>query len=164
MTFSEEERLRTCCFTGHRPEKCHLSEREIRIRLKEEILKAVSKGYTDFISGMAPGVDAWAAAEVLTLRNEGHQLRLICALPYPGFPSKGTETERQWCAKIIREADVKEVICPRYLPGCFLARDRWMVDRSSLVIAVFNGSGGGTAFTVNYANECGREVTVIEDR
>ena len=35
MTFSEEERLRTCCFTGHRPEKCHLSEREIRIRLKE---------------------------------------------------------------------------------------------------------------------------------
>lgn len=164
MTFSEEERGKVCCFTGHRPEKCRLTEQEIRILLKEQILKAVSKGYTDFISGMAPGVDVWAAAEVLALRNEGHPVRLICALPYPGFPNKGTETERQWCERMICEADAKEVICPRYLPGCFLARDRWMVDNSSLVIAVFNGSGGGTAFTVNYAKERGREVTVIEDR
>ena len=151
MTFSEEERRKTCCFTGHRPEKCRLSEQEIRVRLKEKILEAVSKGYTDFISGMAPGVDVWAAAEVLALKKEGRPLRLICALPYPGFPNKGTETERQWCERMIREADGKEVICPKYLPGCFLARDRWMVDHSSLVIAVFNGEPSGTKQVIDYA-------------
>ena len=55
---SEQElRLHRCCFTGHRPEKLKKTEEEIKKGLEEAILKAVSEGYTTFITGMARGVD-----------------------------------------------------------------------------------------------------------
>ena len=47
--------------------------------LKTEISKAVEEGYTDFITGMARGVDIWAAEDVLRLKEEGADPRLIAA-------------------------------------------------------------------------------------
>ena len=41
-----------CCFTGHRPEKLHVSEAEVCVGLEREIRAAVADGYTDFISGV----------------------------------------------------------------------------------------------------------------
>jgi len=42
-------------------------------------------------------------------------------------------------------------------------RNRYMVDESSRVIAVYDGrEDGGTTYTINYANTQGRTVTVIE--
>ena len=40
---------------------------------------------------MARGVDIWAAEIVLHLRDEGRDIKLICASPYKGF-------ERGWSA------------------------------------------------------------------
>ena len=53
----QEQRSHQCCFTGHRPEKLKRTEDEIKKGLEEAILKAVSDGYTMFITGMARGVD-----------------------------------------------------------------------------------------------------------
>ena len=75
------ERAVSCCFTGHRPEKLGFSEWQIKAALEKEIRAAASVGYTVFISGMARGVDLWAAELVLGLREKGEALRLICALP-----------------------------------------------------------------------------------
>ena len=38
----------------------------------------------------------------------------------------------------------------------------WMVDNSDAVIAVWNGTAGGTANTVDYARKLGRSVLVID--
>ena len=46
----------------------------------------------------------------------------------------------------------------------FHIRDRWMVDNSSRVIGVFNGTYGGTQYTLDYAEKKGREIVLIEDR
>lgn len=66
-----EKRKHLCCFTGHRPEKLGAPEEKIKAALKKEIRTAVSEGYSVFISGMARGVDVWAAELVLELREEG---------------------------------------------------------------------------------------------
>ena len=41
---------KTCCFTGHREDKLHRTEEEIRDELKQEILKSVEEGFTTFIT------------------------------------------------------------------------------------------------------------------
>lgn len=86
----KEKRLHRCCFTGHRPEKLNRPEREIKLELKKEICRALEDDFTVFISGMARGVDIWAAEVVLQLRKDGFLVRLICACPYPGFEKNGT--------------------------------------------------------------------------
>ena len=56
-----EKRLHCCCFTGHRPEKLSLSEAEVKALLEKDVDTAIENGFTTFITGMAPGVDIWAA-------------------------------------------------------------------------------------------------------
>jgi uncharacterized phage-like protein YoqJ len=60
-----EMRSHRCCFTGHRPEKLLRSKEQITADLTTAIDNAISDGYRTFISGMAMGVDIWAAQIVL---------------------------------------------------------------------------------------------------
>ena len=83
-----EKRLHRCCFTGHRPEKLRRPVAELQSELEKEIRQAIADGYTVFISGMARGVDIWAAEVVIRLREDGLPLRLICASPYEGFEAR----------------------------------------------------------------------------
>ena len=78
-------RWETVCFTGHRPEKLAQSGEQIREALRQGIQKARAWKYTTFISGMAQGVDIWAAEEILSLKKEHPEIRLVCAVPYEGF-------------------------------------------------------------------------------
>lgn len=73
----QELRQHRCCFTGHRPEHLGMPEIEVISWLKKEIRQAVADGFQTFISGMARGVDLWAAEIVLALRDEGTAIRLI---------------------------------------------------------------------------------------
>ena len=54
MTESEK-RLRRVCFTGHRPEKLNIDEKEVKDRLRKAIQQSINDGFTTFISGMARG-------------------------------------------------------------------------------------------------------------
>lgn len=66
-----EKRMHRVCFTGHRPEKLTRHEKSIKKDLEKEIRQAVADGLNVFITGMARGVDIWAAQIVLMLRDEG---------------------------------------------------------------------------------------------
>ena len=56
--------------------------------LAEQITVMVDDGVTGFISGMALGVDLWAAQTVLNLREKNPLLKLYCALPCEGQEKK----------------------------------------------------------------------------
>ena len=106
-------------------------------------------------------MDIWAAETVLRLRDEGCPVRLICACPFDG-------SERYWSAawqeryrKILAAADHVRVICAAYTPACFHLRNRWMVDHSARVIAVFDGGSGGTKNTIDYARRTDVPVVTI---
>ena len=77
-TMTEEiKRLRRVCFTGHRPEKLNRSEKSVLGGLETAIQQAIADGSNVFISGMARGVDIWAAEIVLRFRSEGEDIKLI---------------------------------------------------------------------------------------
>lgn len=157
-----EKRLHRCCFTGHRPEKLDHSESVVKEALEKEILKAISDGLNVFITGMARGVDIWAAEIVLRLRAEGHSIRLICASPYEGFERSWKPDWQDRYNTILRDADLVRYISPGYSRACFQERNEWMVNHSARVIAAYNGRAGGTRNTIDYANKVRVPVSILQ--
>lgn len=149
----QEMRMHRCCFTGHRPEKLTESKEVVIVGLEREIHNAINDGFTVFISGMARGVDIWAAEIVLKLRDAGEPIKLICALPYDGFETGWRAEWQERYTNILKAADLVRAICPGYSRVCFQIRNEWMVDHSARVIAVFNGQKSGTKNTIDYANK-----------
>ena len=149
----QEFRQHRCCFTGHRPEKLGVSEMVVIAGLKKEIRTAIADGFSVFISGVARGVDLWAAEEVLGFRDAGEPLRLICASPYRGFEVRWSREWQERYRQVMEKADLVRFICPRYSRDCFQRRNEWMVNHSSRVIAAYNGQPSGTKNTVVYATE-----------
>ena len=92
----EMDFAKTCCFTGHRPDKCVGTE-------------------------------------------ESPTVRLVCAVPFPGVEKNRTEEQQKSFRAILEKADIVEYICPKCFRRSFPARDKWMADHASGVIAVFNG-------------------------
>ena len=69
------------CFSGHRPEKLPEGEgREIlKSMLHLETENAIKDGARVFYTGMARGVDLYAAEMILDYRHRFPDIRLICA-------------------------------------------------------------------------------------
>ena len=120
---------------------------------------AIENEYVTFITGMAMGVDIWAAEIVLERKKTNPDLHLICALPHPGFERPRSLAEKIRFNKIIKNADLVKEINDHYFRACYQVRNEWMVDRSNLVIAVFNGQKSGTKNTIDYAKK--RSIAVI---
>jgi len=146
----------TCCVTGHRDipaEKVDF----IRNKLTSAVQNAIACGYTHFISGFAAGVDLMFAEIVANLKAS-HTITLEAAIPYPGRMKTPDKTFQ----RLIGACDVVKVHSAGYSKGCYMVRNRYMVDSSSLVIAVYDGrETGGTAATVRYAMKLGRTVKPI---
>ena len=156
-----EDKRKRCCFTGHRPDKIGNDEYKIKEMLKSEIQKSISEGYLTFISGMALGVDVWAAEIVIQEKLNNPEVKLICASPYPGFERNRCLADRMKYHEILNNADYIINISEQYTKFCFQIRNMWMVDRSEKVIAVFNGSKGGTYNTVKYAEKKNIQVVNV---
>ncbi len=148
----------TACFTGHRIEKLDVSEEKVIELLKMEIKKDINDGYDTFITGMARGVDIFAAKVILEEKKLNKNVKLICAIPYQGFETKWNETDKCFYNRIIKQADEVIFVCKHYSRTCFQLRNVFMVDNSSKVIAVYSGKKGGTKNTINYAKSQKIEV------
>lgn len=161
-----------CCFTGHRPEHIPWLRNEdndhtIKLKrvLSETIDIAIDDGYTDFYCGMARGIDTFAAEIVLEKAKVNKSIRLHAALPCPQQSMGWTENEKKRFEYILSHATTRTVISPMYTNTCMLARNRFMVDNSQRVIAVWNGFfKGGTAYTVRYAKKENKEIYLIRPK
>ncbi|MDE5721632.1 MAG: DUF1273 domain-containing protein [Clostridia bacterium] len=161
---------KNCCCTGHRPKgfpfnygkdvkkhKAYLKALEAKIKLAITEYKI-----TNFISGMAIGVDMDFAETVLKLRNK-YPVTLECALPCPNQILKWNNADKLRYESILELADTVNLVSEKYTPECMLDRNRYMVDKSELVIAVFNGiEKGGTWHTINYAKKENKIIELIE--
>ena len=162
------ERDLTCCFTGHRPQKLHWSYNESDPRalaMLDEMDKALAqilrRGYRHFICGMAEGCDLVFAELILALREYLPGVTLEAAVPCPGQSARWSARSRARYDSILSRCDKVTVVSQVYTPGCMMARNRYMVDRSSLLLACSNGQPGGTLSTIRYAWDQGVEVLTI---
>lgn len=138
----------TCCVTGHRniPAAKVLY---VQNSVYQEVEQAIYRGYTHFISGFASGVDLIFAETVANLKTN-YPITLEAAIPYPGRLNTPDTTFQ----RLIKECDMVKVHTPQYSKGCYMIRNRYMVNCSTLVIAVHDGrKTGGTAATIRYAHK-----------
>lgn len=138
----------TCCVTGHRDIPTDMIP-YVKSQLYQELLRAIQSGYTHFISGFASGADLIFAGAVIDLKGR-YPISLEAAIPYQGRLSTPDKTFQ----RLIKECDVVKVHTAQYSKGCYMVRNRYMVDNSALVIAVHDGrKTGGTAATIRYAHK-----------
>lgn len=136
------------------------SEEIIKQKLEKAIRIAIADGLNVFIVGMARGVDLWAGEIIIRLRNEENlQIKLIATSPFDGFEKSWEEPWKKKYYDVLKEADLVKYVSEHYFRGCFQVRNKWMVDHSTRVIAVWNGTSGGTKNTVIYAQQ--KNVSVI---
>ena len=159
-----------CAFTGHRPKSFPWGYDENApscVLLKEVLASQISalaeQGVTDFLSGMAQGVDLWCAQIVLDLRKTHPALKLHAILPCEGQERKWTASAQEHYRSILAQANEVIYVGQEYSRNCMLKRNRYMVDRTSILLAVYNGTyRSGTGMTVRYAQKLGREVIIID--
>lgn len=148
---NEHNKNHRCCFSGHRPEKLNISKTEATKLLNTAIEKAIADGYTTFISGMARGIDLWAAQIIINKRDAGENIKLICIPPFKEFEKYWSSNDKKMYNEILQSADFVKFMQEKYTPDCFYNRNRYMVDHSSMLIAAYNDEPGGTKNTIIYA-------------
>lgn len=153
------ERATTCCFTGHRPDKLPWGEQEDDprcVRAKQAIAQALERayaaGYRHFVCGMAKGSDLYFAQAVLELRDRRPEVTLEGVRPYEKQADSWSVADRQRYWAILDQCNYETLIQHHYDRFCMMRRNRYMVDRSARIIALYNGEPkGGTAQTLAYA-------------
>ena len=96
-------KTKKCAFTGHRPQSLPFGFNEaderciaLKQKLRDEIIRQIEEnGVTHFITGMAIGVDMFAAEIVLGLKSAYNGITLECAIPCE------TQAEKRFCSSVI---------------------------------------------------------------
>lgn len=163
------DRTGACCFTGHRPAKLPwgYDERDPRcLMLKRGLLREVENlyilGYRKFISGMALGCDLYFAEAVLELKERYPVIILEAALPFPDQASRWAEHHRARWQAILNACDAIHTVQEHYDRGCMLRRDRYMVEQSSAILAVFDDTPGGTKYTLDHAAKKKLDIFLLD--
>ena len=159
-----------CAFTGHRPKSFPWKYDEatpdcvlLKKLLAEQVKKLADRGVTDFLSGMAQGTDLWCSEIVLDFKKNNPALMLHCILPCKGQESKWTVSVQERYNSILAQADEVIYVGQEYSKDCMLKRNRYLVEHSSFLLAVYNGTRrSGTGATVRYAQQLNREIIMID--
>lgn len=166
------DEFKICCFTGHRPQSLPFQFREqdkrcqrLKQVMRSEMKKQIEEhGVNHFISGLAIGVDMYAAEIVLDLKAKYPQITLEAAVPCESQADKWPVNLQKRYHAILSRCDTKTLIQSQYTNDCMQKRNRYMVDKADMVIAVWNGSPSGTGKTVAYAKEQGKPVVMIDPK
>lgn len=140
-------------FTGHRSYR-----READDALLRTIAALRAEGVHTFLNGMAAGFDLAAAEAVLACRADDPTIRLIAALPFPDQAKRFPAQVRRRYEAVLAAADGEIVLCDRFHKGSYLKRDNWLVGHAATLVTWYDGSAGGTRYTIRQAHLCGRRL------
>ena len=168
--FRTSQNKRTCAFTGHRPQNLPFRFNEsdercaaLKSKLRECIVKMIEEeNVWHFITGMAIGVDMYAAEIVLQLKAIYPHITLEAAIPCETQASKWSKPLRDRYFRIAEMCDKETMLQTHYTSDCMMKRNRYMVERADLILAVWDGSPSGTGMTVTYARSSGKTVWTVD--
>lgn len=149
--------------TGHRPQQLGAEwalkgpySDFIRGELKKYLLKYTPK---QVISGMALGADQLFVQVALELK-----IPVLAAVPCFEQESKWPKSSKDLYYELLGNSLVTEyVVTPTYYTSSVMQiRNEYMVDNCDLLLAVFNGTRGGTKNCIDYARSIGKPIEFID--
>ena len=158
----------TVCLTGHRPKSLPWGYNEnlqsclkFKSDLKQVFIGAINYGLTTFLTGMAEGFDMIATEILLELRKT-YQIKIIAVIPCLDQEIKWKPEQQARYRKIVEQCDDQIILAEQYTPTCMNDRNKYMVERSSVCIACWNGKPSGTGNTIRFAKESGLKIKIID--
>lgn len=168
--------------TGHRPQKMglgyYLTDSALikyQEMLEPVLEELINKGHDKFYSGGAQGWDQVFFFTVDKLKSKYPNIVNIIAIPYKNFPSiwKSEKAyERYYLMKRKADKIVYVDTLPEYNDSTvpegdysvkkLTLRNRYLVDKTEVLVALTNGSLGGTENCINYALYCKKEIIKLE--
>lgn len=154
-------------FTGYRPEKLPFFGEDdplcidLKQRLYAQTEALIKDGAEEFCSGMALGVDMWAAETVLELKELYPQIQLTAVIPCPEQADRWSSEHKARYHYILERCDKKITVSPKYTKGCMQKRNKALVEMCDILLAVFDGKNGGTKQTIELAQKKGRKTVII---
>ena len=91
-----------------------------------------------------------------------HGVTVEAAIPCEEQAERWRERDRDRYFALVKACDYETMVQHHYDKGCMLRRNRYMVDRSSMLIAAYDGMLGGTMYTLSYAMKKGLEIITLE--
>lgn len=168
-------KAKTVAFTGYRPEKLPFGDdwsckkAKVLIAAVKDLYRIlIKKGFCVFLVGGARGSDMIAARAITELQKEYKGLvpiQLFICLPCADFDIKWTEFDKNRFNALVNDGEmggIYYVSNEEYQKGCMQTRNRFMVDRASILVAVYDGKLGGTRYTVNYARKKEMKMIVMD--
>ena len=111
---------------------------------------------------MALGFDTYCAEAVIALKQKYNNIKLIGAIPCKNQDSKWNEKDKLRYKNLLTGLDGIRCIFEEYTGAeCMLERNKFMINNSSLLIALFDGISGGTKSTIDYAKKQGLKVIIL---
>lgn len=150
--------------TGHRPNKLGYDyplKSPLCIAIKNRLQQEIDKLKPDvMISGMALGVDTiWAK---LAIQN---YIPLVAAVPFTQQDTSWPMQSRHYYTYLLSMAEHVVNVTGKsdYRPQYMQQRNEWMVDHCNHLVAVWDGSPGGTGNCVKYAKKKldPRQISII---
>ncbi len=152
----EQNRPWTCALTGHR----ELPEDFDKNGLCDKLELFLQNGCDRFLCGMAQGFDLEALDCLIPLRRK-YRFTVEACIPYAGQGERLSAAARKRYGELLEFCDKKTVLFESYREGCFLARNRYMVDNADALLAYCKREKGGSAYTVAYAVKKGKPVVFL---
>ena len=78
-------------------------------------------------------------------------LRLVAVIPFRGQESRFPAADRECFRRVLAAADHSVTLSPSYHAGCYAVRNNYLVEHAALLVAWYDGSPGGTHYTVRRA-------------
>lgn len=154
------DNLISCSFTGHRPSKLWPKYEynpaacaKLKHNLKSAVISAVNSGVSRFYTGMAPGVDLWAAEIVLELQRDFPRLGLFAILPFLEQSDAFSSEYKLLYDSVLRRCSGVEIVSVKTDAHAFKKRNVRLVELADCVIAVYDKkyARSGTGQTVRMA-------------
>ena len=144
-------------FTGHRPAK--LSPTSYRSHVRQFLSSQLSL-HPDLlvISGGALGVDQVAAEVSLDL---GIPYVFILPFPVDVMSARWSSSARNHLLHLISHAVHTYTVQSSFSMSGYQRRNEVMVNHCDLLCAIFDGSPGGTANCIRYAQDVGKAIHFI---
>ena len=148
-------------FTGHRPNKIggYVVPNPTFTKIYQSMEETIERiNPSKIISGMALGVDQWAAD---IAQNRG--IPFIAAVPFLHQESKWPIQSQQLFNTLLELAEEVVIVSPGgYSAHKMQVRNEWMVDHCDILVAVWNGEPyGGTYNCITYAEEHNKTIIRI---
>jgi uncharacterized phage-like protein YoqJ len=141
--------------TGHRPDKLGGYTGETYWRLYNLAHDYLTQHTPDrIITGMALGWDTVLAHVARDLT-----IPFIAAIPFAGQESRWPHASQVFYRELLNHAHHVKVVCEGgYAAWKMQVRNKWMVDECDKLIALWNGTPGGTANCIRYAQTLSRPL------